>query len=297
MYKRHHIEVSMRYIILLVLFMVSTTAEADDFIVSHRTPASPRDTRVNYQIALLDAAMTKTIKEYGPYRLIPAPRMNVARSKFAEKIHIIENYVFETSASKENERNLLSIPIPIAKGVFGYRVFLIEHDKEIIFDNITTIEQLKKVRMGQGRSWLDSAILKNAGFTVITSSSYDGLFKMLSTGRFDAFPRAINEAFVELKSRTSDSPGLTVEKNICLYYPLPRFFYTAKKNTLLAERLQKGLEKMIEDGTFNDLWHAYHFSYIEQAELDRRKLFRIDNPFIPENVPLDDARYWYKPLK
>ena len=83
---------------------------------------------------------------------------------------------------------------------------------------------------------------------MVAGWDYEGLFKMLMSNRFDAFPRGVNEIFKELEVRKEEIPDLAVEESICLYYPLPRFFYTAKGNTLLAERVTKGLEKMIDSG-------------------------------------------------
>jgi hypothetical protein len=287
----------MKIYIFMIFFIISLFTFSETMTITYKGPESDKDTRFDYPLALIEEAMKKTKKEYGNYNIKPSIEMNFARAASARYIETLENFIFETSVSKENEENLLSIKIPITKGLTGYRIFLINKNKQKDFDKINSLDDLKKMSMGQGLLWNDIDILKTAGFQVLSAPDYEGLFRMVIRGRFDAFPRGINEAFQEQRARTEELPLLIVEDNICLYYPLPRFFYTAKKNKRFAERLKKGLEIMIDDGSFNKIWKEHNWKFIEQANLENRKIFTIDNPFVPPIVPLDNPKYWYKPTK
>jgi hypothetical protein len=282
-------------VLVLMFALFAFVSYSKDMVITYRGPESEKDTRFDYPLALIKEAMEKTKAEYGGYKLVPSVGMNFARASSAEYIDEIENFIFETTASEKNEKNLLSVKIPIAKGLYGYRIFLINKNKQSLFKDINSIADLKKLRPGQGKSWLDVDILKNSGFNVITGPNYEGLFKMLLAGRFDAFPRGVNEAFHERDARINELPNLAVEETLCVYYPLPRFFYTSKKNPLLVERLEKGLEMMIDDGSFDRIWNKYNGHFIEQGKLGNRKIFTIDNPFVPAVVPLDNPKYWYRP--
>jgi hypothetical protein len=282
-------------VLVLMFALFAFVSYSKDMVITYRGPESKKDTRFDYPLALITEAMDKTKDEYGGYKLVPSAGMNFARASSAEYIDEIENFIFETTASEKNESNLLSVKIPIAKGLYGYRIFLINKNKQNLFKDVNSIADLKKLRPGQGKSWLDVKILKNSGFNVVTGPNYEGLFKMLLAGRFDAFPRGVNEAFHERDARINELPNLAVEETLCVYYPLPRFFYTSKKNTLFAERLEKGLEIMIEDGSFDKIWSKYNGHFVEQGKLANRKIFTIDNPFVPSVVPLDNPKYWYKP--
>lgn len=286
----------MRYLLVcLCLFLFVTVTCAHSFTVTHRSAASKLDVRVHYQIALLNMALEKTKPEYGDYQLVPATRMNLTRLQKSDYIATFENYVFEADVTEKNEKNLLSVPVPISKGIFGYRIFLIHQKNQSLFDTIDSLDGLKKITIGQEGAWHDVTILRDGGFEVITGSNYEGLFKMLLAGRFVAFSRGVNEAFVEQQARSEKMPELAVEQTICLYYPLPRYFYTSRNNTLLVKRLTRGLEMMIDDGSFDALWHQYHRHYIEQAKLTERKIFAIGNKYVPESVPLQEPKYWYSP--
>ena len=284
-----------KYIVLVLLFAVCFISFGKEFIITYRAPESKLDTRFDYPLELIKNAMDRTKGEYGNYKLVQANNMNFTRAQNGEYISKLENFIFEQAASIENEKNLLSIKVPICKGMYGFRIMLIDKDNQKLFNKINTIEDLKKMRIGQGMGWVDVDVLKDKGFNVIIGNNYEGLFQMLLSGRFEAFSRGVNEVFHERDERIKNMPNLAIEKSICLYYPLPRYFYTAKKNKILAERLTKGLNIMIADGSFDKIWRKYNYKYMEQADFKNRKIFRIENKYIPKSVPLNEKKYWYFP--
>jgi hypothetical protein len=46
----------------------------------------------------------------------------------------------------------------------------------------------------------------------------------------------------------------------------------------LQQRIQKGLLKLIEDGSFDRFFYQYHCTDILQSRLHHRRVFNIDNP-------------------
>ena len=78
-------------------------------------------------------------------------------------------------ANREYEQIL----IPLDKGLIGYRVFLINKDRQPEFSAITTLEELKHLKVGQGLSWADVEVWRANGFDVIEGSNYNGLFHMV----------------------------------------------------------------------------------------------------------------------
>lgn len=283
----------MKYIVLFFLFC--TSLFSSEFIVSYRGPESDTDTRFEYPLALLKASLEATKKEFGPYILKPVYRFNNKRAQEPDYISSLTNFIYESSISMDREDKLLSVKIPTAKGIFGYRIFLIDKINQPIFDKIKTVEDLKKISFGQNDSWLDYKILQSNGFNVVSGNNYDGLFAMLANGRFQAFPRGINEAFKEVEQRKKDFPNIVVEKNICIYYPLPRYFYTAKKNKLLAERVTKGMQSIISDGTFDKIWTQYNYPSVKLSNLATRRIFYTDNPFISDDIKNSTKKYLYNP--
>ncbi len=197
----------------------------------------------------------------------------------------------------EREAKFIPIRIPIRKGLMGYRIFLIRKQDRSRFASIRTLKELKKLRVGQGHIWNDVKVFKANEFNVVTSTSYEGLFKMLIHGRFDYFSRGINEAPNEYRERKETLPDLFVEEKILLYYPWPKYFFTSKKTPELAKRIERGLKIMIKDGSFEKHFMKYHQKDIELTNLKKRRLFKIHNPLLPLTAPIDQKELWFDPFK
>ena len=54
---------------------------------------------------------------------------------------------------------------------------------------------------------------------------------------------------------------------------------------------------MIEDGSFEELFLKYHKEDIKRTNLQDRKLFRIENPLLPDTAPLDQKDLWFDPVR
>jgi len=261
-------------------------------------PESAKDTRYNYHWEILKTSLDKTKTNYGSYQMLPSSNMN-------EKLQIkqlkrgsgnLTVIVRETSV--EYEEILLPIRIPVDKDLVGYRVFLIRKEDQKRFSGITMLEHLKEVTIGQGQGWGDVDILRANGFFVDEGTNYEGLFKMLIKKRFDAFSRGVAEVIDEFEQRKVNLPSLHIEETIALYYPLPTYFWFSKnkQGEILAERVKEGLYTMLDDGSFNKIFNEYHKHVISRHDLGNRKIFRLNNPFLPKETPFDDERLWYKPI-
>jgi len=284
-------------IIVLVLSMISLSSAQTTRIFYCPAPESKDDSRFNYAIELLDLALNKTVSSGRSFKLAPAVNMNVGRAIDYLKRGDEETVnVIWTTTSKEREMLMLPIRIPIRKGLLGYRIFLIKKQDKNKFASIKNIEELKKLKVGQGHIWNDVKIFQANGFRLVKGSSYEGLFEMLCRGRFDYFSRGINEAPNEYEARKVKLPNLRVEETILLYYPWPKYFFTSKKNPALAKQIELGLEKMIQDGSFDKHFIKYHHDDIRKANLQKRKIFILSNPLLPSTAPLDKKELWFDPF-
>jgi hypothetical protein len=197
--------------------------------------------------------------------------------------------------TEEREDELLPVRIPLEKGLLGYRVFLIRAGDQGRFSKITSLNELKTLLAGQGQDWNSTRILEHNGFAVVTANNYHSLFRMLRDGRFDFFPRGLNEVWAELEAKKD--LGLTLEQGLLLRYPATSYFFVNKRNTPLAARLEKGLRAALADGSFDRLvtGHPSHRELFRLAKLSERRVLRLDNPFLPKATPLDETRLWVIP--
>ncbi len=199
------------------------------------------------------------------------------------------------ATTNDFESRMLPIRIPIYKGLFGYRIFMIKKGTQSLFDNIHTLKDINKISIGQGRLWADTDIMEANGIDVVKVTKYEGLFYMLDGGRFDAFPRGVHEPWYEM-ARYPDLE-LTVETGLMMSYTNPFYFFVNKNNHKLAEKIERGLRLAIEDGSFDQ----YFFndptitSILENGNLSSRKVIKLDNPLLPPNTPVHEASLWVDP--
>lgn len=196
------------------------------------------------------------------------------------------------ATNQEMEDKLLPIRIPLYKGLLGHRIFIINPASQSRFDQVKTFDDLKQFTFGQGLTWADSDILASNGLKVVRASKYPNLFYMVEGGRFDAFPRGLNEPWGELE-RHPHLP-LAVEQRLMLAYRMPFYLFTSKSNTRLAADLELGLNRAIADGSFDRIFlnDPMVKSVMEKANLEGRLLFPLNNPTLPKETPVDRPELW-----
>lgn len=200
-----------------------------------------------------------------------------------------------TSSDSDIEAQLRPIRIPLFKGLLGYRIFIINKNDQAKFSQVQTLEELKKLTIGQGRTWADSRILEANGFTVIKTNKYPSLFYMVEGGRFDAFPRGVNEPFGELEARPNME--LAVENSLMLYYRMPFYLFVAPDNHSLAKDLETGFTRAIANGEFDKVFYGDKAiqDVLQKANMKNRKLFKLDNPLLSKETPVDRPELWFDP--
>lgn len=283
--------------LLALLLMAAPISAASPQLV--RYLQQPQDaSRFGYEYQLIAELMARTTAEFGPYQL--APHTNNMESRRLNKEAIRGeriNLMWSDAGHADLDNQMIRIPFPLLKGLLGYRVFLIRKQDQPRFSAIRTLDELKKLRLGQGANWGDIQIYRHNGFQVVTGEIYEGLFHMLLSDRFDYFPRGINEAPLEYAAQHEQHPELAIEQTLLLVYRYPVFFYVSRNSPELARRLQSGLEQMQADGSFDRFFFNYYRPVLEQANLAGRRVFYLDNPFLPADTPLQRHELWLDPLK
>jgi hypothetical protein len=264
-------------------------------VIRHIRPDSDRDLRNQYYIAMLRLALEKTRLGYGDYRLEPIEEQlsqGRAVSMVAEGRGLS---VIWTMTSREREEKLLPVRIPLLKGLNGFRILLIRASDQPWFEDIRSLDPLKRLQAGQGHDWPDTDILRANNLPVTVSSAYESLFRMLDEGRVDYVPRALNEPWAEVNA--FDDLDLAVEQSLLLYYPTASYFFVSRDNPRLAKRLEDGLKMALADGSFDKLFreHPINSEAFDKARLLKRTTIRLDNPLLPAATPLDESFYWWLP--
>lgn len=278
----------------LTLLITNTSAALATEVIFNR-PESEKDPRTLYQQTLLQAVLDRTAAEYGEAK-IGYTESFLQRERALAELQKGNNIHVVAEATRPNfEENAIPVRIPILKGIMGYRVYLIDKNQQDSFSQAQDLDALKAIPHGLGAQWSITPVFKDAGFNVVTGNDYEGLFKMLTSGRFTAFSRGINEVFGELENRQGEFSDLSIENEIALHLPLPSYFFVSPKHPELAERIEKGLEMMIADGSFDRIFMEHNGELIKKANLQDRRIFSLTNPNLSAQTPLDRKDLWFDP--
>lgn len=277
-------------VLCLLGVLTCSAVNAAIWNITYPRPLTDFDPRNRFPLMLLTLALDQTGVKY---KLLPSERILLqgkALSQLAENREV--NVVWAVS-DKQREQELLPIRIPVYKGLIGWRVFLIHENKLERFKHLDNLEQLRDYTMVQGSDWPDTKILQANGFTVKTSDEYTELFTFLLTSQGDLFPRSVVEALSEVELDDIDE-AVVLEPFLGVRYPTAMYFFVNKKDIILANLLEKGLEKAIANGKFDELFKRELKDTLDRTELVNRKFFQLDNPLLPNGTPIDRPELWYQ---
>ncbi len=268
-------------------------------VVIHYTPVEDAsDKRLDYPLAVLDLALSKTEKKYGPYRFqsIPAA-VSLARSVHELNLNTYPNYFFPSGeyVQEMSNNNLISVDFPLDHGLLSYRICFVSPAAKAKVGAAQSVSDLRKFTMGQGTNWPDVPILEANGFRVQQVTNYMGLFKMVMGNRIDLFCRGISELHKEYEEYKSMG-NLLYDESFVLVYSMPFTLYFNKKSRPLVQRIEEGLGIAKKDGSLNKLFNLHYRDEILFARLKDRKFFYLQSPY-GQNLSPTFKSFIIDPLK
>ena len=246
-----------------------------------------------------DAYHTELLTEIFKY----SPTQNYQINRYSEDLPHHRSFIFLDEnkgidiviayATEERDQKYLAVPIPILKGLNGWRLSVVHKDNIDILKNVANLADLKKFKVGQFHAWTDSKILMANGLQPVKGSDFIGLYHMLNKKRFDYLPRSILEIDHEVKSLSqTERIDVVIEPNILIYYPTAFYFYVKKSNTELARDLTKGLEAIIRNGKFDEIFYRHFGEIITKIRKEKRNIIVLKNPLLPKSAPLERKELW-----
>ncbi len=271
-------------LILSSLFTIHSYAEP--LVIKSQSVGNDND---KYAFEMLQLALSYT---NGKYKITSDTANDKTLARTMSEVESGDITVMWTATDQEKEDRLLPVRIPLYKGLFGYRIFIINKENQAKFNNIETFNDLKKLTFGQGTAWADTKILEANGLNVVKTMKYPSLIYMVDGDRFDAFPRGVHEPWAEVKNYPK--LNLMVEPHLMLVYKMPFYLFVNKSNTALAKDIEEGFNLSIADGSFNKHFYANPAvqEVIEKANMRNRKIFELKNPSLPTKTPVDRSELW-----
>ncbi|ACB35958.1 conserved hypothetical protein [Leptothrix cholodnii SP-6] len=246
----------------------------------------------DYRWKLLELALAQTAAGQVPPRLQPyADEITQNRAVTLLQAGAID--VIALGTNPEREARLLPIRIDILRGIVGFRLLVIRSADQPRIAAMDAQALRSQLEFGLNSQWADLPIMRANGYSVTTSSSYENLFVMLSAGRFDAFPRGLNEARRELAERHAQFPDLVIESSKALFFAFPIYFWVNPTQPELARRIERGLRLALADGSFRKLFEAHHAADIAALQKEKRQVITLDNPNLPAGSPAPDTSWWW----
>lgn len=274
----------------ITLLLSSTQASGALWTITYPRPLDDSDERSQYPIALLKLALDKTGVNY---ELRPSDRILLTGKAMRQLRENREVNVVWSMTDSQREKDLTAIRIPIAKGLIGLRVFVVNQDKASKFEDVMSLTDIRKLVPVQGEEWPDTKILQANGFNVFTVPEFREAYDMIKQGKGDFFPRSVIEVDAELAEEGRRS-NLFLEPNMALYYPTAMYYFVSSSNKTLARLIETGLNRAIDDGSFESLFQTTYSPILERLNMQERNVFTLENPLLPVETPLNDNRLWYK---
>lgn len=273
---------------VLILALFPRWAYALDSVHIFSAP-SDSDFRLVYPNELLVTALEKTVDKYGEFELVTEPEPKNFKHK--KKLMMGDKaYVISGAQRSEWDRDLLAVRVPITRGVMGLRVFFINHDKQADFAKLSTLEEIKQVPLGTGHNWASTIVFEHHGFNVVKTRRYDQMFEMLDQGDFQILSRGAHEIVSEKEVLSRQYPKLHIEDSVLIDIPLPVYFYVSANSHRLAKRIEDGLLVMMSDGSFEHVFDKYFAKYLSKLQLDKRRIYHLENPYLPQGSSVYDVR-------
>ena len=242
--------------------------------------------RQTYEREVLEAALTATEKKWGAWALkedltdypLAADEASVFREKGFD--------IFGTVAgnTKLADEKKILIPLPLMKGLLGYRILIIRSADKAKFAAINSAQQLQQLRMGIPSTWADAELFRQNGYKVEEKGSFDDLFARLENNEFDYVTFGANEVTGVFNERAAKSGKLMVDSSLLVYYPFPLVFYVNPDNKALAERVTAGLHTISSNGELDAIFNRYFAADLKAVNLPARTMISLKNPILPAEM-------------
>lgn len=284
------IELRLCRLTLWLALLLSASPSFAAHVIKHYNQGFSPLLRV-YLTDVLKLTLDATTPEYGPYEMQYFSQfLSANRSKLETEKGVLLDLLFSPHwrGHYVNADNVIAVEFPVLNGMLGLRSLILTQENLPGLQRSLNPADFKQMIAGLGAKWVDVEILAANHIHVVEAQKFDALFPMLMHKRFDYVPLSVLEAQTALVEHRLTYSNLVISEDISLFYPIPFYLYVNAKRPELAERLQRGLERVTADGSLDRLFDR-HFGYVH-AELKntRKQLVVLQNPLIS---PEKNAEY------
>lgn len=244
-----------------------------------------------YADRLLALALSLSSERYGPYRLEQQKQESVIRRQLLELEPGGKLNVAVAIPSPEWLERARPVRFPLMKGLSSFRFFLGNKANQPLYDGVNRVEDLKRLSIGQGPGWSTIKPLQDSGFRIGLGGAHATLIPMLQSGRFQLLMRSVFEVGPELQANRLNHPDLMIVDDFAVFTYMPMYYFVARDQPRLAERIEYGLKLAHASGKMDRLFQQYFGSSLALLKNRQLKVFRIPNTNIDPGFFQRDRPY------
>ncbi|MFG6487926.1 substrate-binding periplasmic protein [Roseateles sp. BYS78W] len=285
----------MRWVAALLLMLAALPAAAAPPLVVTIPYMEREAPHRNYADQLLALALKLSSDRYGPFRIVQQRDETVIRRQLLE-LGKGSLSVAVAMPTPEWLDGALPVRVPIMRGLASFRYFLGRRSEAPLYDSIKTVDDLRALTVGQGPGWSTAKILEDNGFKVVYGGAHPTLIPMLGSGRFQLLMRSAYEVEPELRAQRASYPDLMIVDNFAVFTYMPMYFFVAKGQPLLAERLEYGLKKAYANGQLDLLFNRSFGDSLKLLRNRQTRFLSVPNTNIDPGFFERDRPYLLAPV-
>lgn len=226
-----------------------------------------------------------------PATLVSAPRTTEQRNlheTLSGRIHITLLPPTAVRFSLVKEGRLRMIPVPLERGLLGWRVPFLLRDQQDLTADVYSLDGLRKLIVGQGSGWIDAEIYRKAGLITREVQGWrNGEFAdQMRSGVIDIFPMGLEESFAYFQPHfRKHEPKIALDQHLLLRYPWYRFVWVTAQPDAdeLYHALQEGFDTIVANGQFESIWSRYR-NMPAAEQWKERRIIDLVNPFYDRDI-------------
>lgn len=265
---------AIRFVMTLLcwLALIGAASAGEAMVYLYPSPDNLHEDRHLYHWTVLEQALERTRATWGDYTLAAAPAMSETRQTHELSRSGGRVTVAWLMATPARTLALRAVRADIDHGLSGYRLLLVQTSRQSEFGRVRALTDLRAFKAGVAQGSADAELLDAARIAVTPGTDESGLRAMLSHGRFDMLPRAVDE----LGTR-SPAPDLAIEPRLLLRLNQPTWYWFAKneEGERLAQRVEEGLRMLSSDGALERLFDRFQRPILRWLAPARRQLIEV----------------------
>lgn len=261
-------------------------------VIYYPRPLVTESPQGTYALKIIQLALDKTAQEYRPLTVRYSP-MPLSHEEAKQALDQGDIDVAMLAGTNAYDQRYAHVPFPVDRGLFGLRVGFIKREHRNLFENVKSIEELQNYSLCIVPSWALSDVFQHSNLSLHSEQDYPAVFGALDNGFCQYLSRSVFEALPEFGLWSEQLEGLAIEPHLVLRMPLAGYFYTSKENTALARRLEIGLLRAFEDGSFLKIFDDEFAVSLQSLRILSRRVLQLNAPERHEGAPSRYSPLWY----